>query len=61
MLPRIGNALSGAGDAYSYLQRSVERFLTPEELEDAMRRAGFREARYESLTGGIACLHVARK
>ena len=37
------------------------QLITPEELEDAMRRAGFREARYESLTGGIACLHVARK
>ena len=61
VLPRIGNAVSGAGDAYSYLQRSVEKFLSPEELCDAMRRAGFSEARYESLTGGISCLHVGRK
>jgi len=61
ILPKIGNALSGAGDAYSYLQRSVERFLTPEELAQAMRDAGFAEARFDRLTGGIACLHVARK
>jgi len=61
VLPRIGNALSGAGDAYSYLQHSVERFLTPEELAQAMRNAGFAEARFDRLTGGIACLHVARK
>lgn len=61
VLPRIGNALSGAGDAYSYLQHSVARFLSPEELADAMRQAGFAEARFDRLTGGIACLHVARK
>lgn len=61
ILPRIGNAVSGAGDAYSYLQRSVERFLTPEELDEAMRRAGFSEARFDRLTGGISCLHIGRR
>ncbi len=61
VLPRIGNAVSGAGDAYSYLQRSVERFLSPEELQAAMLSAGFSEARFERLTGGVSCLHVARK
>ena len=61
VLPRIGNAVSGAGDAYSYLQRSVERFLEPEELESAMIAAGFRQAEFDRLTGGIACLHVGGK
>ncbi len=61
VLPRIGNAVSGAGDAYSYLQRSVERFLTPEDLAAAMRENGFARARYVSLTGGISCLHLGYK
>ena len=61
VLPRIGNAVSGAGDAYSYLQRSVERFYTPEGLAAAMRDNGFDRARWVSLTGGIACLHLGYK
>ena len=61
VLPRIGNALSGAGDAYSYLQRSVGKFLGPDELVSEMTGVGFDSATYRSLTGGIACLHVARK
>jgi demethylmenaquinone methyltransferase/2-methoxy-6-polyprenyl-1,4-benzoquinol methylase len=58
VLPRVGNAVSGAGDAYSYLQRSVEKFLTPEELDAAMLEAGFRRVSHERLTGGISCLHL---
>ncbi len=59
LLPRIGGVISGAGGAYRYLQQSVEKFLSPEELADAMRAVGFREIRYWPLTGGIAYLHVA--
>jgi demethylmenaquinone methyltransferase/2-methoxy-6-polyprenyl-1,4-benzoquinol methylase len=61
VLPRLGGAISGVGGAYRYLQQSVEKFLSPEELAGEMRRAGFREVRYWSLTGGIAVLHVAVK
>lgn len=61
ILPRIGNAVSGAGDAYSYLQRSVDRFLTPEELGAAMQQAGLRDVYFERLTFGVSCLHVGRR
>ncbi len=61
VLPRLGGAISGAGHAYRYLQASVEKFFTPEELADRLRGAGFREVRYWPLTGGIAVLHVAEK
>ena len=61
ILPRIGNAVSGAGDAYSYLQRSVDRFLTPEELGVAMQQTGLRDVYFERLTFGVSCLHVGRK
>jgi len=61
LLPRLGGALSGAGHAYRYLQQSVERFPSPEELSEALREAGFRQVRYWTLTGGIAVLHVAVK
>ena len=61
ILPRIGNAVSGAGDAYSYLQRSVDRFLTPEELGVAMQQSGLRDVYFERLTFGVSCLHVGRR
>jgi demethylmenaquinone methyltransferase/2-methoxy-6-polyprenyl-1,4-benzoquinol methylase len=61
LLPRLGGAISGAGQAYRYLQESVERFFAPEELAASLREAGFREVRYWPLTGGIAVLHVAER
>jgi demethylmenaquinone methyltransferase/2-methoxy-6-polyprenyl-1,4-benzoquinol methylase len=61
VLPWLGGAISGAGGAYRYLQQSVDRFLSPEELRMLLLETGFREVRYRALTGGIAVLHVARK
>ena len=61
VLPRLGNAISGAGGAYSYLQKSVEQFLSPAELAAGLKTAGFSQVEVVSLTGGIATLHVAVK
>jgi len=58
ILPLIGGALSGSRDAYTYLPESVRTFPSAEELAVAMRRAGFREVRYERFTGGIVALHL---
>ncbi len=61
VLPKIGNALSGSGGAYSYLQHSVEKFFTPEELSEAALEAGFRRIEAAPLTGGISVLHLCYK
>lgn len=61
VLPPIGNAVSGAGGAYSYLQKSVERFYSAEELAEEMRSVGFEPVTFRRLTGGISCLHVGSK
>jgi len=58
ILPVIGGALSGNRDAYTYLPESVRKFPTADELAAEMRRAGFRQAGYEYLTGGIVALHL---
>jgi demethylmenaquinone methyltransferase/2-methoxy-6-polyprenyl-1,4-benzoquinol methylase len=60
ILPVIGGALSGARDAYTYLPESVRKFPSAEQLCRDLRAAGFRDARYERLTGGIVALHTAR-
>jgi demethylmenaquinone methyltransferase/2-methoxy-6-polyprenyl-1,4-benzoquinol methylase len=60
ILPRIGGALTGSNDAYEYLPESVRKFPDAPELADEMRRAGFRDVRFERLTGGIVALHSGR-
>ncbi len=61
ILPWIGGALSGNRDAYRYLPESVRKFPSAAELAADMRRAGFREAGYEYLTGGIVALHLGTR
>ena len=61
ILPRLGNTISGSGDAYSYLQDSVRHFLEPDQLATEMRSFGFRRVEVHSLTGGISVLHLGYK
>ncbi|MBI2795945.1 MAG: ubiquinone/menaquinone biosynthesis methyltransferase [Gemmatimonadetes bacterium] len=61
VLPAIGGLVSGHRTAYAYLPRSVANF--PEELALAghLREAGFVRVRYESLTLGVAAIHVGER
>lgn len=61
ILPWIGGMISGSRDAYTYLPESIKKFPSAERLGEMMTQAGFVEARYELLTGGIAALHVGMK
>lgn len=58
ILPLVGRIVSGHPWAYTYLPESVKEFPDPPALARMMKEAGFVEARYELLTGGIAALHV---
>jgi demethylmenaquinone methyltransferase/2-methoxy-6-polyprenyl-1,4-benzoquinol methylase len=60
LVPLAGKLLPG-GAAYSYLPASVRRFPGPEDLADAMGRAGFGDVRWRLLGGGIVALHAAVK
>jgi demethylmenaquinone methyltransferase/2-methoxy-6-polyprenyl-1,4-benzoquinol methylase len=60
ILPVIGGALTGSKDAYTYLPESVRKFPEADELAAEMRRAGFRDVRFERLTAGIVALHLGR-
>jgi demethylmenaquinone methyltransferase/2-methoxy-6-polyprenyl-1,4-benzoquinol methylase len=55
VVPRLGGLLSDR-DAYRYLPRSVAYLPEPPELLEAIRKAGFADARRSLLTGGIAQL-----
>jgi demethylmenaquinone methyltransferase / 2-methoxy-6-polyprenyl-1,4-benzoquinol methylase len=60
LVPLAGKLLPG-GSAYTYLPASVRRFPGPEELAALMREAGFAEAGFRLLAGGIVALHVGVK
>jgi demethylmenaquinone methyltransferase / 2-methoxy-6-polyprenyl-1,4-benzoquinol methylase len=61
VLPTLGAAISGDVEAYRYLPDSVSQFPAQAELLKLITGAGFEEAGYRNLTGGIAALHWGRK
>jgi demethylmenaquinone methyltransferase/2-methoxy-6-polyprenyl-1,4-benzoquinol methylase len=61
LLPAIGGLFSGSREAYEYLPASIQRFPRAEQLRDMMSNAGFSEAGFELLSGGIAALHTGEK
>ena len=61
ILPRIGALVSGDASAYTYLPRSVSRFLRPGELASLMTSAGYRSVEYRVWTLGTVALHTAIK
>jgi demethylmenaquinone methyltransferase/2-methoxy-6-polyprenyl-1,4-benzoquinol methylase len=61
VLPFIGGVVSGHRTAYRYLPASVSNFPVEAELARQMERAGFANVRWESLTFGIAAIHVGEK
>jgi len=52
VLPRLGGWVSGDASAYRYLSRTVDAYMTPEELIALASGAGWREARIDLLTLG---------
>lgn len=61
ILPKIGGAISGSRDAYSYLPGSVEKFPGPKVLRSWMEQTGFKNVEYERWTLGAVALHKAER
>ncbi len=61
VMPRVAGALTGQRGAYEYLCGSIEKFPAGEGMCQLMRENGYREARAEALTFGIASLYHAIK
>ena len=57
VMPLVGWALSGDRSAYQYLPKSVERYLAPNELAEAMQAAGFTNVGYRGLMLGAIAIH----
>jgi demethylmenaquinone methyltransferase / 2-methoxy-6-polyprenyl-1,4-benzoquinol methylase len=61
VLPRIGQAVSGHGSAYTYLPASVGAFVPPETMIGMLEVCGFKEVRAAPLTFGIVTLYTGVK
>jgi len=60
-LPKIGRLISGHQSAYSYLRKSVARFLRPPELAALMTSVGYRSVDFHEWTMGTVALHTATR
>lgn len=61
VIPRLGAAVAGHPDAYSYLIESIREFPAQEEMAEIIRTAGLGNVSYSNLTFGIACIHRGKK
>jgi demethylmenaquinone methyltransferase/2-methoxy-6-polyprenyl-1,4-benzoquinol methylase len=56
-LPILGKLIADDEDSYRYLAESIRQHPPQEELVRMMENAGFDQARYRNLTGGIVAIH----
>ena len=61
IVPWLGDGASGRRGPYVYLARTIGDFPEPDLLAGMIREAGFAAAGWQSLTGGIVCVHTALK
>ncbi len=61
VVPRLGQLLARAREAYTYLPESVQEFPAPEKLGHMMQKAGLRRVTYRLLNFGTVALHWGTK
>ena len=61
ILPKLGKHIANSEESYIYLAESIQGFMTPLELNTAMKNAGFARCTTQPLGAGIAALHKGWK
>ncbi len=61
MIPFWGKVVTGDASGFVYLAKSIKAFPDQEGVAEMMRDAGFEGVGWQNCTGGIACIHTARK
>jgi demethylmenaquinone methyltransferase/2-methoxy-6-polyprenyl-1,4-benzoquinol methylase len=61
VLPLLGRLVAGDADSYRYLAESIRMHPDQETLLEMFRSAGFAQARYHNLSGGIVAVHRGYK
>ncbi len=61
VLPLMGKLVANDEDSYRYLAESIRKHPDQDTLLEMLNDAGFENARYHNLTGGIVALHRGYK
>lgn len=61
LMPLVGRIVSKDPSAYKYFRESVKNFIWGEEMLDHLRKAGFENAGFKTLTFGITTIYTAEK
>ena len=61
ILPFIGKRVSGNGDAYRYLQQTVEKFPMPKEFMKMLETVGYQDIQHKALSCGLCRIYQAKK
>jgi demethylmenaquinone methyltransferase/2-methoxy-6-polyprenyl-1,4-benzoquinol methylase len=61
VIPRVGAAVTGDREAYSYLVESIRKFPKPKVFARMIEQAGFRRVSFTQMTGGVVALHSGWK
>jgi demethylmenaquinone methyltransferase/2-methoxy-6-polyprenyl-1,4-benzoquinol methylase len=61
LVPLLGRAMAGQGEAYHYLPHSLTHFLSPEELKAVMEEVGLSRVWYRRLMLGTVAVHVGSR
>lgn len=61
VIPRLGAAVAGHPDAYTYLIESIREFPAQQEMAEMIQSTGLVNVSYSNMTFGIACIHRGEK
>lgn len=61
VIPQIGGLVANDKESYQYLVESIRQFPHQQGLKLKLEDAGFKHAKFENLTGGIAAIHSGVK
>ena len=61
LIPILGKLIVGQSEPYDYLIKSIENFVSQDELIDLMKKNGFEKCSYRNLSGGIVSIHSGWK
>ena len=61
IIPYIGRLVVGQKEPYEYLVKSIESFVSQDELLELMEKNNFKKCNYRNLSGGIVSIHSGWK
>lgn len=61
IMPLLGKMISNDGAAYTYFLKSVKQFIWGDEMLSHLHEAGFKDAKFRTMTFGVTTLYTATK